>query len=285
MQLTETRIKLLFNSRDKLRGFASITIDNCLVVRDIKIIEGGRGLFVAMPSRKLCDRCPSCAAKNHIRARYCNDCGARLRSDRGDLDERGRPRLYADIAHPIHSQCREAIQERVIAAYRREIELSKEPGYVSRYEDDYDFDDFPAEIPAASGKMVRHDGGHLTSASSDSFQPDRPALTDPATIAPVQFTHHHSLQGSPTHPTSTNSRHAEESGEQSVSERIDPASTAGRSELECKLETAAAEPRPPHQAMREPLTARSQPVPAPKSIPTAGRQPQSGFGAGILDEA
>ena len=51
MKLTEIRVKLLPRQTDKLRGFASITIDDCLVVRDIKVIEGGRGLFVAMPSR------------------------------------------------------------------------------------------------------------------------------------------------------------------------------------------------------------------------------------------
>jgi len=148
MQLTETRIKLLFNSRDKLRGFASITIDNCLVVRDIKIIEGGRGLFVAMPSRKLCDRCPSCAAKNHIRARYCNECGARLRSDRGDLDERGRPRLYADIAHPIHQEARDFVQHQILKAYDAELERSKQEGYVPQSFDDLDYDyleEYPPE--------------------------------------------------------------------------------------------------------------------------------------------
>ena len=148
MQLTETRIKLLFNSRDKLRGFASITIDNCLVVRDIKIIEGGRGLFVAMPSRKLCDRYPSCAAKNHIRARYCNDCGARLRSDRGDLDERGRPRLYADIAHPINQEARDFVQHQILQAYYAELERSKQEGYVAQSFDDLDYDyleEYPPE--------------------------------------------------------------------------------------------------------------------------------------------
>lgn len=140
MQLTETRIKLLFNSRDKLRGFASITIDNCLVVRDIKIIEGGRGLFVAMPSRKLCDRCPSCAAKNHIRARYCNDCGTRLRTERGDMDERGRPRLYADIAHPINQEARDFVQKQILAAFHEELERSKQEGYVAQSFDDLDYD-------------------------------------------------------------------------------------------------------------------------------------------------
>jgi stage V sporulation protein G len=148
MQLTETRIKLLFNSRDKLRGFASITIDNCLVVRDIKIIEGGRGLFVAMPSRKLCDRCSACAAKNHIRARYCNDCGARLRSDRGDLDERGRPRLYADIAHPINQDARDFVQNQILQAYDAELERSKQEGYVAQSFDDLDYDyleEYPPE--------------------------------------------------------------------------------------------------------------------------------------------
>ena len=140
MKLTEIRIKLLFSARDKLRGFASITIDDCLVVRDIKIIEGGRGLFVAMPSRKLCDRCPACAAKNHIRARYCNDCGARLSEERGDLDERGRPRLYADISHPINQDSRELVQASVIRAYYEELERSKKEGYVAKSFDDLDYD-------------------------------------------------------------------------------------------------------------------------------------------------
>jgi len=140
MNITEIRIKLLLNQRDKLRGFASITIDDVLVIRDIKVIEGARGLFVAMPSRKLCDRCPACAAKNHMRARYCNDCGARLAEDRGELDERGRPRLYADIAHPIHQQARDFVQGAVLAAYAEELDRSKQEGYVAASFDDLDYD-------------------------------------------------------------------------------------------------------------------------------------------------
>ena len=140
MNITEIRIKLLPNQRDKLRGFASITVDDVLVIRDIKVIEGARGLFVAMPSRKLCDRCPNCAAKNHMRARYCNDCGTRLGEDRGELDERGRPRLYADIAHPIHQHARDLVQGAVLAAYAEELERSKQEGYVAASFDDLDYD-------------------------------------------------------------------------------------------------------------------------------------------------
>lgn len=140
MNITEIRIKLLASQRDKLRGFASITIDDCLVIRDIKIIEGGRGLFVAMPSRKLCDRCPACAAKNHMRARYCNDCGHRLAEQRGDLDERGRPRLYADISHPINQHARDLVQNRILEAYHEELERSKQEGYVAKSFDDLDYD-------------------------------------------------------------------------------------------------------------------------------------------------
>lgn len=140
MIITEIRVKLLSNTADRLRGFASITVDNCLVIRDLKIIEGSNGLFVAMPSRKLCDRCPSCAAKNHLRARFCNECGARLQEKRGRLDERGRPRLYADIAHPIHQDARDFVQGDVIRAYREEIERSKEEGYVGVTFDDLDYD-------------------------------------------------------------------------------------------------------------------------------------------------
>lgn len=140
MNITEIRIKLLLGQRDKLRGFASITVDDTLVVRDIKIIDGNKGLFVAMPSRKLCDRCPRCAAKNHIRARYCNECGAALAEERGQLDDRGRPRLYADIAHPINQAARDFVQGRILEEYHRELERSKREGYVAQSFDDLDYD-------------------------------------------------------------------------------------------------------------------------------------------------
>ena len=142
MKISEIRIKLLLSTRDKLRGFASITIDDCLVVRDVKIIEGGRGLFVAMPSRKLCDRGPACAAKNHMRARFCNDCGARLTDSRGDMDERGRPRLYADICHPISQDARDRVQNAVLQAYADELVRSKQEGYVAKSFDDLDYDSY-----------------------------------------------------------------------------------------------------------------------------------------------
>ena len=51
MEITEVRIKLMENPEDRLRGFCSITFDDCFVVRDLKIIEGNNGPFVAMPSR------------------------------------------------------------------------------------------------------------------------------------------------------------------------------------------------------------------------------------------
>ena len=64
--------------KNRLQAFCSITIDNDFVVRDLKIIEGYKGAFVAMPSRKLADKCTKCGCKNHLRARFCNDCGTKL---------------------------------------------------------------------------------------------------------------------------------------------------------------------------------------------------------------
>ena len=90
------------------------------MVRDLKIIEGATGPFVAMPSRKLTAHCPHCRCKNHLRAAYCNQCGTRLREQRTVKDDEGRAKLYADIAHPINSACREMIQQRVIEAFQEE---------------------------------------------------------------------------------------------------------------------------------------------------------------------
>jgi len=140
MEITEVRIKLMVDSDDRLQGFCSVTFDNCFVVRDLKIIDGTNGPFVAMPSRKLTSHCHQCGTKNHLRAQFCNQCGVRLREDRALRDAEGRAKLYADIAHPINSQCREMIQNRVIAEFRGEQERAKQPGYVSKYDDDYDDD-------------------------------------------------------------------------------------------------------------------------------------------------
>jgi stage V sporulation protein G len=142
MNITEVRVKLLENQPDKLRAFASITIDDFIVIRDLKIIEGGHGLFIAMPSRKLCDRCLACGGKNHLRARYCNDCGKRLRADRGMQDERGRLRLYADITHPIHQKARDFVEGRVLEAFQQELERSKQVGYVAHSFEDLDYEQY-----------------------------------------------------------------------------------------------------------------------------------------------
>lgn len=139
MEITEVRVKLMEDSDDRLQGFCSITFDDCFVVRDLKIIEGANGPFVAMPSRKLTSHCGKCGCKNHLRSSYCNHCGGRLKDESRDQD--GRAKLYADIAHPINSACRELIQNHVIAEYRSERERSSQPGYVSKYDDYYEFED------------------------------------------------------------------------------------------------------------------------------------------------
>lgn len=149
MNISEARVKLVSDKTDKLKAFCSITIDGEFVIRDIKVIQGGKGYFVAMPSRKLMDRCPSCGGKNHLRAAYCNSCGGSLRPDRVPHDEEGRAKLHADIAHPINSACRERIQKRVVEAYERESAASRKPGYVPPAEDEvsgdaeYDHDEPP----------------------------------------------------------------------------------------------------------------------------------------------
>lgn len=129
MEVTEVRVKLAGDRDDKLRAFCTMTLDNCFVVRDIKIIRGTKGPFVAMPSRKLSDLCPRCRGKNHLRARFCNECGQRLEPDRATREPSGRAKLHADIAHPIHRDFRGYIEGIILDAYERELERAKQPGY------------------------------------------------------------------------------------------------------------------------------------------------------------
>lgn len=179
MEITEVRIKLMEDSsgsNERLQAFCSITFDDMFVIRDLKIIEGAKGFFVAMPSRKLSDRCGHCGTKNHLRSRFCNQCGSRLDESRALRDTEGRAKLHADIAHPINSTCREKLQAAVLAAYADELERSKMPGYVSRY-DDFDDGDWDNAMPIAGtyanypGQQAPNPYGHNPYRGSSQGEP------------------------------------------------------------------------------------------------------------------
>jgi len=132
MRVSEIKIHLCPGNSGRLRAFCSITVENALVIRDIKIIDGDGGLFLAMPSRKLSDACPHCREKNHLRARFCNQCGVRLNENRHQRYRLGpdRLKLHADIAHPITASARAEIERAVFGAFEDELRRSHEPGYV-----------------------------------------------------------------------------------------------------------------------------------------------------------
>lgn len=197
VRITEVRIKLMEeDSGERLKAFCSITFDDAFVVRDLKIIEGTNGPFVAMPSRKLTSHCPNCGSKNHLRAFYCNQCGRRLPDNRVVKDDDGRARLYADIAHPINSECRELIQQRVVSEYREELVRAKQEGYVSRY-DEYDYDAGEYEDAVAgpreprqsrSGDRIHVSEGPQRTPAGPHVPPSQQPISQPAAQQPPSAT-------------------------------------------------------------------------------------------------
>lgn len=124
MKVTEVRIKSSDdnpNNNERLQAFCSITFDDKFVIRDLKIIEGEKGIFVAFPSRKLTDRCHHCGTKNHLRARYCNHCGTQLDEHRATRGVEGHAKLHADLAHPVNAKTRLEIERAVLAEYSLHI--------------------------------------------------------------------------------------------------------------------------------------------------------------------
>ena len=123
MEITEVRVVLRDSPDKKLKAYATVTFDDAFVVRNIKIIEGTSGLFIAMPSRKVKQPCPKCGFKNELRVKYCNQCA-------GPLPVTLRPAAteaasgaqleHKDIAHPITQVFREYLQKRVLDAYEQE---------------------------------------------------------------------------------------------------------------------------------------------------------------------
>ncbi|MFA6636642.1 MAG: SpoVG family protein [Candidatus Omnitrophota bacterium] len=127
MKITEVRL-FPSESRDgKLKAFATMTFDDWFVVRNVKIIQGTSGLFVAMPSRKTMDACVKCGFKNTRGSRYCNQCGKEQpRKEISKEDDNGEKQSgHMDIAHPITPECRLYIQDQVLQAYEKEM---KGPG-------------------------------------------------------------------------------------------------------------------------------------------------------------
>jgi stage V sporulation protein G len=126
MEITEVRIFAKEGANNKLKAYATITIDNVFVVRNIKIIEGKTGLFIAMPSRKIKENCPRCSHKNAVRSKFCNECGTQLpvqahpASSAPDAEHDLRQAEHKDIAHPITVQAREYIQKKILDAYQTE---------------------------------------------------------------------------------------------------------------------------------------------------------------------
>ncbi|MBO5487723.1 MAG: septation regulator SpoVG [Eubacterium sp.] len=89
MQITDIRVRVV--SKDsKMKAVVSVTFDNAFVVHDIKVIEGEKGLFIAMPSKKTPD---------------------------GE---------YRDIAHPIHGEMRSMLQDAILEEFRKVLEEQSE---------------------------------------------------------------------------------------------------------------------------------------------------------------
>ena len=83
MEITE--VKVFPVNEDKLKAYVTIIFDNCFVVRDLKIINGNSGLFVAMPSKKRKDG------------------------------------TFRDIAHPLNSEMRTSIENKILKSYQEEL--------------------------------------------------------------------------------------------------------------------------------------------------------------------
>lgn len=85
MKISDIRIRLVKKDESKLKAVASITIEDCFVVHDIKVIEGNEGIFISMPSRKTPD---------------------------GE---------YKDIVHPINTPTREMIRDAILEEYKKAL--------------------------------------------------------------------------------------------------------------------------------------------------------------------
>ncbi len=125
MEITEVRVFLKDSPDKKLKAYATVTFDSAFVVRNIKVIDGSSGLFIAMPSRKLKTACPKCNYKNEAKSKYCNQCAVQLPAVARppispDHEGESVQSEHRDIAHPITQTFRDYLQKKVLEAYDAE---------------------------------------------------------------------------------------------------------------------------------------------------------------------
>ena len=124
MEITEIRVFLKEGQDKKLKAYATLTFDNEFVVRNIKVIQGASGMFIAMPSRKLKFSCLKCKFRNEMGSKFCNQCGASLPVLKEEPVLKDSKAEHRDIAHPITQRFREYIQAKILESYKREVEHS-----------------------------------------------------------------------------------------------------------------------------------------------------------------
>ncbi len=119
MEITEIRVFLKESQDKKLKAYTTVTFDNVFVVRNIKVIQGANGLFIAMPSRKIKTTCAKCNFKNEVGSKFCNHCGASI-PEHSPIDPEEAKSEHRDIAHPITQEFREYLQKKILEAYKTE---------------------------------------------------------------------------------------------------------------------------------------------------------------------
>ena len=120
MEITEIRVFLKEGQDKKLKAYTTVTFDNAFVVRNIKVIQGAEGLFIAMPSRKLKSPCAKCGFKVEVGSKFCNQCGAPVKIDEKHVAEQDAKAEHRDIAHPITQEFRDYLQKKILEAYKKE---------------------------------------------------------------------------------------------------------------------------------------------------------------------
>jgi stage V sporulation protein G len=108
VEITDVQVKLADHANGRLRAYCSIVLDHVFVVREIKVIDGTNGLFVAMPTRTIQRRCQECVAKSDVDVGFCTQCGAKQPSP-------PEGRKHADTVHPITKPFRLKLESRVLA--------------------------------------------------------------------------------------------------------------------------------------------------------------------------
>lgn len=114
MKITKINVKQVFKEKSRLKAYVNVVLDDCLEIRNIRIIQGKKDLFVVMPNKENFRMCPFCGNKTSWKDQYCKSCGKELSVMIPSVK-------FKDVVRPLTPDFARYFTSEILSAYKKHV--------------------------------------------------------------------------------------------------------------------------------------------------------------------